>query len=145
MIGFCAVTLHLLLFCLCVNSCLNTELLAAYCHCHPHLVPRDLLLFPKLKILLKWRQFNVIVTIVAKSRYAFCRVSNITLHKVTWSLGSLCTVPWRPLWRGQHWAEGRYSCCGETDSVRKVFNFTTYVIFVCLGNKHEDKRFWSKW
>jgi hypothetical protein len=120
-IGFSAVTRHLLSFCLCVNSWLNTKLLAAYYHCHPHLVPCDLLLFLKLKILLKWREFNVIVTIVAKSRYAFCWVSNIALHKVTWSLGSLCTGWGRPLWRGQHWAEGR-CCCGETDSVQKVFN-----------------------
>jgi hypothetical protein len=144
-IGFCAVTPHLLLFCLCVNLLLKTKLLAAYCHCRPHLAPRDLPLFSKLKMLLKWRQFNVIVTTVAKSRYAFCWVLNVALFKATWSLGSLCTVPWRPVWRGRHWTEGRYCPCGETDLVQKVFNFTTYVIFMCLGNKHENKRFCSKW
>jgi hypothetical protein len=69
----------------------------------------------------KWRQFNVIVTVVAKSRNAFCRVSNIVLRKVTWSLGWLCTVSGRPVWRGWHWADSGYCCCGEIDSVQKPF------------------------
>jgi hypothetical protein len=46
LIGLSTVTLHLLLFCLCMNLWLKTKLLAAYRHCHPCLVPRDLLLFP---------------------------------------------------------------------------------------------------
>jgi hypothetical protein len=94
-----------------------------------HLVPRDLL-FPKLKMLLKWRQFNLIVTIVAQLWYAYCWVSNIALRTVTWSLGSLCTVRGRPVWRGQHWADGRYGCCGEANSVQKPF--CLYRQFYCL-------------
>jgi hypothetical protein len=116
-------------FCLWMNLWLKTKLLAAYCHCCPHLVPRDLLLFPKRKMLLKWGYFNVTATIVAKSRYALYWVSNIALHKVTWSLGSLCTVPERPVWKGWHWAEGRY-CRGEANLVQKPF--CLYRQFYCL-------------
>jgi len=121
LIGLSMRTMHVFLFCLCMNLWLRTKLLSVYCHCRPHLMPRDHHLFLKLKMILKWRQFNGITMIVAKLRYAFCWVSNIALCTVTWSQSSLCVVPGRPVWRGQHWTEGRYCLCGEADSVQKPF------------------------
>jgi len=76
------------------------------------------------------KALNVIATIVAKSLYAFCWVSNIALRKVTRSKGSLCTVPETPVWRGRHWAEGTYCRRGEANSVQKPF--CLYRQFYCL-------------
>jgi hypothetical protein len=64
------------------------------------------------------------------------------IYKMLWtvaqSLGSQYEIPTRLCWRGQHWLESKCCCYGETNSVWKLFNHTTYGSAVdryqsCLG------------